>query len=260
MTGASRVRVTILGNSVPLLVVPERERREDGTYPEVLERRLREAGLDATVSNEARLFELVHEGARRYGADVAPKHPDVLVLSYGTLELQPNVLPTTLNRALSTSVLGGRGLRRAFHRAVRPRVWPAARAWQRWASSRVGSRTWRLHPRRYIAEMTALVRIARSTRALVLVTDIVHPGERLEHFMPGAGGRWQRMQADLAAFVRAYDDPDVRLVEVSSIAAAMPHGGTADGLHLTADAHAAVADRLAKEIIDHLSLDEEETP
>lgn len=260
MTGPRRVRVAVLGNSVPLLVVPERARREDGTYPEVLERRLRAAGLDAAVANEARLFELVHEGARRYGADVAPKHPDVLVLGYGCLELQPNVLPTSLNRALSTSVLGGRGLRRVWHRGVRPHAWPAARAWQRWASARVGTRTWRLHPDRYVAELAALVRIARSTRALVLLTDIIEPGPRIEHFMPGSGRRWERLQADLAAFVRTYDDPDVRLVEVSAIAAAMPHAGTADGLHLTAEAHAAVADRIAKEIIDFLAVDEEDTP
>lgn len=258
MTLPPRLRVTVLGNSLPVLVVPERARREDGTFPEVLERRLRDGGIDATVANEARLFELVHEGSRRYGADVAPTHPDVLVLSYGALELQPNVLPTSVNRALSTSALGGRGLRRLWHRGLRPHVWPAARSWQRWASARAGDRTWRLHPNRYLAEMTALVRIARSTQALVLVLDILDPGERIEHFMPGSRRRWERMQADLRGFVEAYDDPAVRLVELSEIVAALPHGGSADGLHLTAEGHAAVADRLAKEITDHLAQPEQE--
>jgi hypothetical protein len=188
---------------------------------------------------------------------VAPKDPDVLIIDYGCLELQPNVLPTTLNRALSSARHGGRGSRRLWHRFVRPHAWPAARAWQRWASAKVGTRTWRLHPRRFIAELTALVRVTRSTGALVLVLDIIDPGERMEHFMPGSHRRWERMQAELEAFVQAYNDPAVRLVDVSAIADSLPHRGTGDGLHLTAEGHAAVADRLTKEIIDFLAVEEE---
>ena len=83
MTIRRPIRVAVLGNSVPLLVVPSRATRDDGTYVERLEALLAEADLPATVTNRSRLFELVHEGARRFVHDVAPLQPDVLIVNYG---------------------------------------------------------------------------------------------------------------------------------------------------------------------------------
>ena len=251
MTGRSaarRLRVAILGNSVPLLVIPPRQRRSEGSYPEVLEERLRDAGFDATVTNRSRLFDLIHEGSRRYGAEIAPLHPDVVIFNYGVLELQPNVLPTALNRHLSKEIPGGRGLRRLWYHAAVPRLWPLARGWQRWASAKVGLRSWRLPPARFVAELDNLVRIARSTRALVLVVDVHEPGPRLDHFMPGITARWRRFEEELERFVASYQDPDVRLVRVSDIVDSLPGEGTADGLHLTVTAHARLGERLAAEV------------
>lgn len=250
-----RLRVAILGNSVPLLVVPERSRRAEGTFGEVLEQLLDQAGLDADVTNRSQLFELIHEGSRRYGRDVAPLHADVLILDYGCLELQPNVLPTTLNRHLSRQIPGGRGWRRLWYSRAVPRLWPLAREWQRLISARAGQRTWRLAPKRFLAELANLVRVARSTRALVLVIDVHEPGPRLEHFMPGVTERWRRFQERLTGFVSDLDDPAVRLVAVSDIVASLGEGGTADGLHLTAEAHRLLGEALAKEILAFLATD-----
>jgi lysophospholipase L1-like esterase len=255
-----RLRVAILGNSVPLLVVPERSTRSEGTYGEVLEHVLAASGIEATVSNCSRLFELIHEGSRRYGTDIAALQPDVVIFHYGILELQPNVLPTALTRHLTKVIPSSRGVRRLWYAVAVPRIWPRARAWQRWASRRAGSRTWRLRPDRFVAELTRLVGIARSTKALVLIVDVPAPGPRLEHFMPGIGRRWEQLQDELRGFVSAHGDGAVRLVEVSAIASSLPGGGTADGLHLTAEGHALLAARLGKEIVDHLATDLEAGP
>jgi hypothetical protein len=248
VTTPAPIRVAVLGNSVPLLVVPSRQRREDGTYAERLPRLLAEAGLTAAVSCHARLFELIHEGARRYGHDIAPLQPDVLVLHYGVLELQPNVLPTTLNRSLTRSGPGGRGLRRLWQRGLAPRLWPAARAWQRWASARVGVRTWRLRPDRFVAELDHLVRVARATQALVLVLDVHDTGPRLEHFMPGTARRRAVLQGAVRAYVDDRADPGVRLVAVSELVRPLGDAASVDGLHLGPEGHALVAEALAKEI------------
>lgn len=246
-----RLRIAVLGNSVPLLMVPKRTRRRAGTYPELLAGVLAEAGIDAEVVDEARMFEMIQEGGRRFGEDIAPLHPDVLILHYGIIELQPNVLPTTVVRHLSVSRPGGRGLRRIWRRHAVPRLWPPARAWQRWASARVGLRTWRFSPDRFVAELDHLVGAARYDRALVLVLDVHDPGPRLEHFLPGIHARWQRHQEALRRYVEGCDDPGVRLVEVSAVAAGLGGRASTDGLHLGAEGHALLAQVIAKEIAAH---------
>ena len=242
-------RVAVLGNSVPILMVPPRQHRRTGTYSELLPELLAADGVDATVVNHARLFELVHEGARRFRRELIGTSPDVLVLHYGMLELQPNVLPTTLNRHLSREDPGGRGLQGLWIRHGVPRAWPVARTWQRWASARVGDRGWRLPPKRVAAELARLIDVARQERALVLVIDVHRPGSRLEHFLPGVGRRWVRMQAVLHDVVSSRRDPDVRLIPASAIVAELGEaGGAPDGLHLTAAGHRMLAELLAAEI------------
>ncbi|MEY2456333.1 MAG: hypothetical protein QOK06_1427 [Acidimicrobiaceae bacterium] len=257
----ARFKVAILGNSVPLLVIPPRDHRSDGTYGEVLGRLLRDSGIDADVANRSRMFELIHEGARRYINDIAPIAPDVVIFHYGVLELQPNVLPTAITRDLTRNIPGGRGLRRIWYSKVAPRVWPHARAWQRWASAKAGNRTWRLSPQRFVNELEALVRAVRHGRSLVLIVDVPAPNERLDYFMPGLTERHAIFQAAVRDFVVGVNDPDVRLVEASAVVEGLDGLGTADGLHLTVPAHALLADRLAKEIIEWLGTsDDDEQP
>ena len=244
----NRCAVTILGNSVPLFVIPPREQRAEGAYGEVLERLLRDAGIEASVTNHARPFELIHEGARRCRVDVPYLHADVVIIHYGVIELQPNVLPTAVTRNLSRDMPGGRGLRRLWYSKAVPRLWPYARAWQRWASAKVGTRTWRLAPHRFVNELRSLVRLAQHGRSLVLIIDVPAPNERLEYFMPGLGSRHATFQAALRCFVDELADPDVRIVEASGVVEDVDGVGTADGLHLTVAAHALLAERLAKEI------------
>jgi lysophospholipase L1-like esterase len=244
---------------VPLLVNPPRTHRSGGTYGEVLARLLHEAGIDADVVNRSRMFELIHEGQRRYVRDIAPLAPDVVIFHYGVLEMQPNVLPTTVTRDLTRNIPGGRGVRRLWYSKVAPRVWPHARAWQRWASAKAGTRTWRLSPDRFVNELNALVRATRNARSLALIVDVQAPNSRLEHFMPGLGERHAILQDTVRAFVERLDDPDVRIVEASAVVEALGAEGTEDGLHLTMPAHALLAERLAKEITQWLgSTDEEE--
>ena len=251
MTRLRPLRVAVLGNSVPLLVVPTRSHRDEGTYVERLEVLLAEADLPATLTNSSRLFELIHEGARRFPRDVAPLQADVLIVNYGILELQPNVLPTSINRHLSRATPGGRGLRRLWHRAAVPRLWPVARSWQRWASARAGQRTWRLRPEHFVAELADLVRIARNSKVLVLVLDVHEPGPKLEHFMPGTRERWVRFQTVVRDYITTLDDPGVRLLEVSAVVEDLGEVELGDGLHLSATAHARVAEIISKEITAH---------
>jgi lysophospholipase L1-like esterase len=244
----SRWRIAVLGNSLPILMVPPRRDRREGAYPELLERELVARGHDAVVDCHARLYDLAHEGERRWTRDVAPSAPDVLVLNYGILEAQPNVLPTVLNRHLTRNDTGGPGLRGAWVRHAIPRLWPLARRYQRWAASIVGDRTWRLHPDRLRASLAQIISVATAGGTLVLVVDVLPPGGRLRHFVPGIEGRVERVNATLRSLVADAGCADVRLVEASAIALQLGPAGVPDGLHLVAEGHRRVALALADEI------------
>lgn len=242
-------RVAVLGNSVPILVVPPREQREEGTFPERLQRLLGEQGFDVEVRNESRLFDMLPGGWRRFQEQLIPWAPDVLVVNYGVIEMQPNVVPTWLNRHLTTETVGGKGPVALYKRRVVPRLWPPVRTFQRTASRRAGIRTWRLPPQRLAAELRRLIEVARQEKMLVLVNDVHEPGQRLRHFFPGIERRHAILQEVLADVVDAFADPDVRLVPVSQVSAKLGEAaGLPDGLHLTSAGHLGVAHLLADEI------------
>lgn len=242
-------RVAVLGNSVPILVVPPRATREEGTFPERLQRLLDERGLDVEVRNDSRLFDVLPDGWRRFQQQVIPWAPDVLVVNYGVIEMQPNVVPTWLNRHLTTVTVGGKGPVALYKRRAVPKLWPPVRRFQRWSSARVGTRTWRLPPQRLGAELRRVVEVARQDRMLVLVNDVHAPGDRLRHFFPAIERRHAIVQEVLADVVDGFADPDVRLVPVSQVSAKLGEvEGLPDGLHLTSAGHLGVAELLADEI------------
>jgi hypothetical protein len=244
----ARWHVAVLGNSLPILMVPPRRDRIEGAYPELLERMLLARGYDVRVDCHARLYDLAHEGARRFVREITPTAPDVLVLNYGVLEAQPNVLPTTLNRHLTRSDPGGPGLSGLWIRTAVPRVWPVARRYQRWASSVAADRTWRMHPDRLRASLERTVSLAISGGMLVLVVDVLPPGDRLQHFFPGIERRIARVNGVLEALVVDAANPDVRLVAASAIARMLGPGGVPDGLHLVPEGHRRLACTLTEEI------------
>jgi lysophospholipase L1-like esterase len=243
-----RWRVAVLGNSLPILMVPGRANRLEGAYPELLERALRERQVDVRVDCHARLYDLAHEGARRWLRDVVPSAPDVVILNYGVLEAQPNVLPTTINRHLTREDRGGPGVGGMWMRRVVPRLWPKARAYQRWAATRAGMHTWRMHPDRLRTSLGEIVQAARRGKSLVLVVDVLPPGDRLRHFFPHIDERVAVVNDALRALVEDADSPEVRLFEASAIAVAMGPESVPDGLHLVPEGHRRMAMALADEI------------
>jgi lysophospholipase L1-like esterase len=192
------------------------------------------------------LFGLITEGYRRFQLDVMPWAPDVLVIHFGIIELQPNVVPTAVNRHFTTQHRGGKGLKGLYRRRVMADVWPPLRKFQRWASGAVGPhRSFRLAPAHFEAELTRMISVARSQQMLVLVCDINPPGPRLQHFMPGVDERHARYQAIVERVVAAADDDEVQLVPVSKIVRGGGDAAMPDGLHFTPSGHLEVARMLA---------------
>jgi lysophospholipase L1-like esterase len=244
----TRWRIAVLGNSVPILLVPARRNRIEGPYPELLERVLMGRGYDVRVDSHARMHDLAYEGERRWRRAVAPTSPDVLILNYGAADAQHNVLPTRLNRHLTRKDAGGPGLAGMWVRHGVRRVWPLARTYQRWASGKVGEHIWRLHPDRVRACLSEVISSATGAGRLVLVIDVLPPGDRLHHFFPGIDRRIERMNDALRTLVTDADSPDVRLVESSAIATALGPSSVPDGFHLAPEGHRRLAIVLADQI------------
>jgi hypothetical protein len=239
------VNVLVLGNSVPRMVVPARRSRQDGTFAEWLER----LAPGSRVDNQSRWYELVHEGSWRFRHELRPSMPDVVVVSYGVVECQPAVVPTWLSRHLMTWDQGLGPAARVYRRRLVPQVWPAIRAWQRWAGGVAGTRTWRTPPRHFAASLRQLIETARHDRAVVLVLDLPPFGARMEHHLPGVATRRAVYQQVLAEVVASFADPEVRLVRVSTVADELGVEATVpDGLHLSPPAHRRVAELLVGEI------------
>ena len=245
-----RLRIVVVGPSVGFFVRPPRASSEEGNYGEVLERRLRAEGIDASVVNSARWFLLVHEAFQRIEDLVLGHTPHVVITNFGMGECQPKVFPTSVLRWLHTwrpnSSIVSRGVRRvlvsrfnAAYVTYSPRLIRA-----------LPSVPYRVSPKRFELEMSRFVDLVRKERqALVLMLTANPAGEKLEAILPGTDERAQRYNGIMSAVAARHGD-DVRIVDARGLVLSegmervLP-----DGIHFNAQGHALVADALFAEIM-----------
>lgn len=245
-----RWQVLVLANSVATMVMPRRDSRQDGTYPEVLEWLLRDAGHDVSVRNSSRPFDQVKQGLQRFMEVERAQFHDVMVVQFGGAEFRQAVIPYALLKHLHQWDKGERWAARAYRTHVVPHLWKAVRAYQCFMCTRIGLHTWRMSPARFEREMRRLISFARQDRMLVLVADGNPPGQRVLGFMPGLDRRWAVFQKCVADVVAGFHDDDVRLVPMSTVAEEMGiDAALPDALHFSAEAHRRVAAMLADQII-----------
>jgi hypothetical protein len=250
------LRILVGGSSCSVLVSPPRTRRDEGTYGELLPRQLRPHGVVAETIHEGHWFGMVNEFRPRYENHLRNHFPDVLIINYGFAECEPNFLPYWLARHFSTWDLSSAAIPTLYRRRIKPRLWRIARSYQRQASRLTSNHSFRVSPRRFVADLRRIITMARSeTGCLVLLLDIDPPGERLQYWMPGMWQRWERYQGLLEKLVADLDDPQVRLIPNSrSILDELGFEvGEPDGIHRSAVGHARTAEVLTAEILDWLN-------
>lgn len=252
---ARPLSVVVVGNSLAVLSIPQRTGREDGSYAEVLRDLLTDAGQPVVLHNEARWFDFAVHALRRYQETIRAGVPDVVVLQFGLNESQPWLLPVPVVRHFITNHTAVTRAAQLYRSRVVPPVWKSVRSYRRWASGKVGTRTWQTTPARFEGTMKALVRAVRyECRPLVLVCDVNTPGGVLTHFLPGMEERHAIVQDVLHRVVEDAADPEVRLVRTSDVVRelgereAMP-----DGMHYSPGGHAAVGRLLAVQIAGWLA-------
>jgi lysophospholipase L1-like esterase len=244
--------VVVAGNSETVMVVPPRTRRTDGTAGEVLGPMLEESGVGAQVRNIGQWFSTIVDLRRRYEHDLRNHFPDVVVLQFGFVEAQPNVVPTWLSRHLQSWDRSSHPVAVAYHDHLADRAWKSLRRLQRVASSRDWP-TYRLSPVRFERELRHVIQMLRDeTGCLVLVMDIDACGERVDHWLPGTRQRNEKYQAILHNVTTGFDD-NVRLVEHSkTIPLGQLEDFKPDGIHRNAAGHRLTASAIRDEILDWL--------
>jgi lysophospholipase L1-like esterase len=242
--------VLVFGNSVATLQLPPRSDRADGTYAEVLADLLVAEGVPTTPHLESRWFDFLHRAMRDYEGRVRVHAPDVVIVQFGLNEYQPWLAPVWLIRHLLVKNQAVTRPAKAYRLWVAPRLWAGLREYRRRAAPVVGTRTWQTTPRRFGGHLRRLIHNLRvEGRPLVLVLDIDRPDNRLEHFLPGMQARHDRFQSVISKVVEQAADPDVRLVRVSEITAALGPAALPDGMHYSPQTHRVVAQALAEEVL-----------
>lgn len=245
--------VVAFANSVATLMLPPRTDRGQGTYVEVLADLLAAEGVPAVPHLESEWFGFLVKAVRQYDRRVRAHSPDVVVVQFGLNEYQPWLLPVPVVRHLMVQNQAATRTARAYRRLVAPRAWRLVRGYRRRAAPLVGMRTWQTTPRRFARTLELFLRRVRfEARPLVLVLDLDVPGPLLEHFLPGVGARRAVFQDVIAQAVADAADPEVRLVRVSEITAALGEDAMADGMHYTAATHEQVGRVLADEVLSWL--------
>ncbi|MGZ6791705.1 MAG: SGNH/GDSL hydrolase family protein [Mycobacteriales bacterium] len=242
--------VVVVGNSLTVLSLPGRTGADDGLYAEVLRDRLVAAGVPTRVHVSGRWFDFATSALRRYQQDVRAHLPDVVVIQYGLNESQPWLFPVPLLRHLMTQQSPHRPTGRWYRERLQPVLWKRVRQYRRWASGVVGTRTWQTTPKRFASTLQQLIRATRhDSRPLVLVLDVDPPSPALTHFLQGMPERHDVVQQVLRDVVAGFDDPEVRLVEVSRIREQAGPEASADGMHYTPYGHRVIGEALAEEVL-----------
>ena len=251
-----RLKVLVRGASMALNVGPARKSLAQGTFPEMLERRLRAAGVDAFVTTRARAWDSIKDVFPEYYYLLAEMVPDVVVINFGEVEGQPRLMPRRLigwfNRRRAIQPLGPVGgfVARVFDRTMRRLI---ARI-LRYGSKALGMRTNRMKPERFQAELERLITWTRGkTRGLVLVMTLNPAPPGIETLWAHLDARYRHYSELTAEVVRKIADPEVRLIDVQTLIRAMgPKEALYDGLHYVPEASDAVAKLMADQVLDWL--------
>ena len=226
-----------------------RRSRHDGTYLEVLEWILYDAGYDIAVRNFSRPADQIHNGARRFIEQGLAEFPDVLIIHYGINECRPPVVPWVLIRHLFHPYHGLSAASELYRKVVAKQLWRMVRSYQRYMAARVGQRTWRMSPDRFSRECLRLFEIARRQKMLVLVIDQNQPASRILQAIPGLDERCASYRRVQERVVAEFGDPDVRLVSAAKVVEEMGiDKALPDSLHFSAPAHRRLGEMLAAEV------------
>jgi len=230
--------------------------RSDFAYSRATERALYAAGVPAEVRCTAVSSQRTKTGLKTWESEIFSWSPDVVVLNYGHFETIHLFLPQRLERHVH-SMADRPGRFRTPYRTITRKAWRLLARLQQRVDSKVPANLFRHRPRRVAADLGRLIeRTQMIGSPLVFVMELTPPGASFRKWFPGMADRMEVMNATMADVVRRADLPHVRFFPTNTVLeplVAEGHDVNPDGGHYTPEAHRAIGERLAEEILDWAS-------
>jgi lysophospholipase L1-like esterase len=245
------LRVLMKGGSTVHTVSYMGGPRSDFAYPRATEAELYAAGVPAEVRCTAMASQRTKEAFKTWEQETFSWSPDVVVLTYGYMEIIHLFLPQPLERH-ANSLAARPGLVRTPYRTALHKFWKLLARLQQ----RLDRRLPRLFMRRRLraaSDMFQLVeRIQMIGSPLVLIMELTPPGPPFRKWFPGLAERMDLTNEALRDVVRRTDLPNVRFFPTNTVLAPLMAVGEVvpDGGHYTPEAHRVIAAALAEEILE----------
>jgi len=243
------LRVLVKGASTVHTVSYMGGPRSDFAYPRATEAELYAAGVPAEVRCTAMASQRTKTAFKTWEQETFTWSPDVVVLTYGYMEIIHLFLPQPLERH-ANSLAARPGPIRTPYRTALHKVWKLlARVQQR-----LDRRVPRLFMRRRLraaSDMFELVeRIQMIGSPLVLIMELTPPGPPFRKWFPGLAERMELTNETLRDVVRRTNKPNVRFFPTNTVLAPLMAAGEVvpDGGHYTPEAHRVIGAALAEEI------------
>lgn len=222
-------------------------------YPILLERRLRQQGVEVTTVVSARLRRLLRHTIRRFEDDVWAHAPDVVICHFGAFEPFSGAVPQVVRRYLWFDTPSQASPARWVRRTLVPAARRVVRRTQRIHGRLRGERAGRVGPDRFERELRLLLdSVSRLCGdPLVVLVGITPFGSVVERAMPGVNERIARLDA-VVARVAADHPENVVYLDLAAALDGIEWRGR-DGFHLTPEGHSATAEALVPIIGAHLA-------
>lgn len=235
------MKITVVGNSVGLLVRPPRTSREEAVYAQLLVQKFRESeARDIEVYNHCKWSGDLLTCLAEFEHQILQYDPDVVLVHFGINECAPRVLPralwTLLNAKFSYRMPGHRYLLRVLNAGL-SRIRPHAIRLLR-------SRSW-MSPHQFEQALSQLVVLTvKETRAQLILLNIGPPTDRVERALPGCTENVAIFNKIISRIARE-SLHHCSVLDIHQLV--LTHGAEdlqPDGIHLSATGHALVADQL----------------
>jgi len=89
----NKIKIVVIGNSVPLEMIPCRASKREGVFGELLAKELLNAGYNVELIMRAEHGADITEGLRNLQGNVLQHFPDLVIINYGIVDCTPRLFP-----------------------------------------------------------------------------------------------------------------------------------------------------------------------
>ena len=248
------IRVLVKGASTVNWVSWMGGPRSDFTFPRAIEQYLAEGGRPSEVRAITMTSEQTSKILGTWQREILGFSPDVIVLVYGHYESVHLFLPRWLERHANSLKAKPRRLSMLYRKFVLRPSWMLLARLQAKLDSILNPTLRSGRPRKVAADLECYIgHVQKVGSPLVILFELLPPGERYRSWFPGMVPRIEAMNAAISDMVARVDLPNVRYFRVAELADKFAEGdveATPDGFHYSPTLHREIGIALGQQIAE----------